>query len=412
MPSSRGLVVLGAGLGLWIVARLVGSPDLHIVAVGVTLLPVIASLFVRWGRQRLTLTRRLSATKVWPGQRLSVELEVENRSHASTSFILIEDRLPPALGRAARLVLSGLPPSRSQRVSYSVTCRTRGRYSIGPAELAVSDPFALTRVRVEFHERDDVVVFPEVEDLSTVMPSPQGTAIGHSASRHLFRTGDEFYTMREYQIGDDLRRIHWPSVARRGRLMIRQDESARRSVATVFLDTRVGAFGHAYTPGFERAVSVAASVGSHLARSGFELRLGLGAARPTKTSEERFLEMLAQAGHSPSGPLAPSMLGLRTRAVPESTLVVVTAPPTAAEVSSITRAGAAFGPKLAFIVYPKDPQGLAPEARDRLVRQATGARLSLIHAGWDVVVMSPSQRLEEVWRNSRKPLPAGIVSSR
>ena len=35
--------------------------------------------------------------------------------------------------------------------------------------------------------------------------------------------------MRGYQEGDDLRRIHWPSVARTGELMIRQDESSKRA---------------------------------------------------------------------------------------------------------------------------------------------------------------------------------------
>src|SRR5439155_14153876 len=117
------------------------------------------------------------------------------------------------------------------------------------------------------------------------------------------RTAEEFYTMREYQIGDDLRRIHWPSVARRGRLMIRQDESARRSLATVILDTRVGAFGQAYSEPFEKAVSVAGSLGVHLARGGFALRLAAGAPRPVAVGGDGFLGMLASAPHTPTRPL-------------------------------------------------------------------------------------------------------------
>src|SRR5437899_13089018 len=99
MLSPRGWIVLGGGVGLWIAARLVGSPDLHIVAVGVALLPLAAGGFARWGRARLAVTRRLSATKVVPGQRVRVELEVENRSPPPTSVILLEDQLPAPLGR-------------------------------------------------------------------------------------------------------------------------------------------------------------------------------------------------------------------------------------------------------------------------------------------------------------------------
>ena len=60
--------------------------------------------------------------------------------------------------------------------------------------------------------------------------------------------------MRGYQEGDDLRRIHWPSVARTGELMIRQDESTRRSTAVLFVDTRDAAVGQTHTPSFEKVM--------------------------------------------------------------------------------------------------------------------------------------------------------------
>src|SRR5207237_7907566 len=101
MLSARGWIVLGAGFSLWIAARMVGSPSLHIVAVGVALLPVVAWGFVLVTRHRLAVTRRLSATKVALGQQLTVDLDVENRSASTTSFILVEDRVPSALGRPA-----------------------------------------------------------------------------------------------------------------------------------------------------------------------------------------------------------------------------------------------------------------------------------------------------------------------
>ena len=71
---------------------------------------------------------------------------------------------------------------------------------------------------------------------------------GLALAKHLFRTGDEFYTMRAYVEGDDLRRIHWPSVARSGELMIRQDESTRRSTAVLFVDTQGRRRGQTHTP--------------------------------------------------------------------------------------------------------------------------------------------------------------------
>ncbi len=406
MPSGRGLVVFGGAICMWIAARFVGSPELHIVAVGVAVLPFASAAMLRWTKARLQVTRRLSHTKVQPGQRVTVELEVENGAPTSTSFILVEDRLPPTLGRPARLVLSGIPGKNSQRVSYSMVCRTRGRFSIGPLRMDLSDPFALTKVRLEFSEKDDLVVFPEIEELDRAPSSQYGSGAGESASRQLFRTAEEFYTMREYVLGDDLRRIHWPSVARRGKLMIRQDESARRSLATVVLDTRVGAFGQAYSEPFEKAVSVAASLGVHMSRNGFALRLAAGQLRPVPVTEEAFLEALASASHAPTRPLGSMLVPLRTSAVPDTTLIVVTAPPRPADVASMTRIGTIFGPKIAAFVYPIDPDTLPEGQRANMVEQATTARLSLVRAGWDVFVLPPQGRLQDVWHANSRKLPA------
>lgn len=412
MPSARGVVVVLSGLSLWFAARLVGSADLHIVAVGVTVLPFAAALFARWSRQRIAVSRRLSVNRASLGQRVAVELEVHNRSTASTSFLLVEDKLPPAVGRSARLVLTGIPGRNRQRVGYSFVCRTRGRYLIGPATLDISDPFALSKMRVEFRDRDELVVYPEVEALRTGVAAPYGSGAGDSNSRQLFRTGDEFYTMREYQLGDDLRRIHWPSVARRGRLMIRQDESARRSSATIFLDTRVSALGPSGSPAFEKAVSAAASVGSFLSHSGFSLRVGIAGGLPVSMTAEAMLEMLAAVWHTPGRAMAHVLHPLRSGALVGSTLVAVTALPGPEEIAALTRVGSAFTSRIAVLVYPTEPSGLSPGPAAELEGMASVARLSLARAGWQVFVLTPSGRLKDIWVANRSRLPASTGLSR
>src|SRR5262245_59367241 len=253
MPSGRGVLVFASGILMWVGARMLGSPTLHMVAVGLVLLPFAAALFARWSRQRVRIRRHLSDTRVPPGQRAYVGPELGNQAPATTPLPMIEDRLPPQLGRSARLVVASLPARGRQRVRYSITPHQRGRYVLGPLTADLSDPFALTKLRVEFDERDELVVAPEVELLGSGPDSPFGMTSGLALAKHLFRTGDEFYTMRPYVEGDDLRRIHWPSVARSGELMIRQDESTRRSTAVLFIDTRDSAVGQTHTPSFERA---------------------------------------------------------------------------------------------------------------------------------------------------------------
>ena len=410
MLSTRGWIVLAAGVFLWIAARMVGSPTLHIVAVGFVVLPLVSWIFVWRGRHRLAAFRHVTSANVPVGGELAVDIEVENRSATTTSFVLVQDFVPIQLGRPARLVLTGLPGHNRQRVRYTLPCRVRGRYMIGPLTLTLADPFALTRITLTYDERHEVVVLPEVEDLDTGLPSPLGAGSGRSLSRLLLPSGEDFYTMREYQIGDDLRRIHWPSVARRGRLMIRQDEASRRGTAALFLDTRVGALGAAGDPAFERAVSVAASISVLLSRAGFSVRLVTGGSAAITLGRDRTLEELAGVRHDHVSTLAQMLTPMRAAAGADTTFVAVTAPPPANEIPLLTRAGGAFGPKLAVLIYPTDPALLPSASQAELEGRASVARLSLLRAGWDVIVLSPNRRLKDVWNESTPTSRSAIAS--
>ena len=203
--------------------------------------------------------------------------------------------------------------------------------------------------------------------------------------------------MRQYNTGDDLRRIHWPSVARTGDLMIRQDEATRRATGLVFIDQRQATIGQSRGAAFERAVSVAASVGVLLARAGFQLRFATADHPTAPMTEERFLDALAGLSHSPARTIAPALTNLRAAASADTSLVFVSGPPAPSELAGLLRAGSGFGPRLAILVYPQDPVTLPADRQTHLEGRATQARLALARAGWDCIVLAPSTALTERW---------------
>lgn len=409
MLTGRGVAVFCAGLGLWVTARIVGSPGMEVVGVGLAALPFLAALLASRGKRRIVLRRRLSDVRVAPGARVTVAIDVENRSSAPTSFMLLEDKLPPSLGRPARLVVSGIPGRGTQRVTYTVLPQDRGRYRLGPLTADLSDPFALTRQRMEFDQVEDLLVTPEIEDLAMSPDPASGPSFGASRARQLFRTGQEYYTMREYQEGDDLRRLHWASVARTGQLMIRQDESTRRANGLIFLDNRAAALGQIRTPAFERAVSVAATLGVLLARRGFSLRLATAEAPSLPMTEEAFLDALAGIGHAPARTIGPALGHLRAGASTDTSLVLVSGSPDPTELPSLIRSASGFGPKLAVLVYPADPHTLPAERQADMEGRATQARLALTRAGWDCIVLPPSMRLNQRWHTPQeRPLARSV----
>jgi uncharacterized protein (DUF58 family) len=150
-------------------------------------------------------------------------------------------------------------------------------YRVGPTKARVSDPLGLAETSAWTGPADRIVVYPAVEELNG-FPIVRGQDPAMQASRpeHARRGGEDFYTLREYQQGDDLRRVHWPSSARTDELMIRQLETPWQSRALVLLDVRINSYES--QDAFEKAVSGAATIVTHLVGSGFDADLWAGDA--------------------------------------------------------------------------------------------------------------------------------------
>jgi uncharacterized protein (DUF58 family) len=110
------------------------------------------------------------------------------------------------------------------------------------------------------------VIRPRVHDI--VAPVAVGSRVAAESEAAAARAitsdlGSEFLTLRPYEVGDDLRRVHWRASARSGELMIRQDEARWRSRAAVVLDVHSSAHD---AESFEVAVEAAASITERLVR--------------------------------------------------------------------------------------------------------------------------------------------------
>src|SRR5262249_51016686 len=86
--------------------------------------------------------------------------------------------------------------------------------------------------------------------------------------------GATFHGIREYQPGDPLRRVHWRSSARWGRLAVVEFEDERSCDMLLALETvRGSSFGPGLDTSFEYGVTLAASLASLAAREGHSVSL-------------------------------------------------------------------------------------------------------------------------------------------
>jgi uncharacterized protein (DUF58 family) len=142
--------------------------------------------------------------------------------------------------------------------TYRLPTDRRGVHKVGPLEVVVSDSFGLVRSSTVAAGLVEVTVFPRIDDIDPVPFTVGHDPLAGSLQPHaLGRAGDDFYALRPYVVGDDLRQIHWPSTARHDELLVRQQEQPWQGRTTVVLDVRRAAHDNET---IEVAVSAAASI--------------------------------------------------------------------------------------------------------------------------------------------------------
>src|SRR5680860_811061 len=272
--TTRGRAFLAAGLTAAVCAILLGQGDLLRVGALLVLLPLVTAFFLGRSRYRLGLVRAVSPSPVEAGQEAHVQLDLTNDGRMPTGLLLLEDRVPYFLGARPRFVVDRMGPNWKRTVGYAVGSEVRGRFSIGPMTVRLSDPFGLVELNRAFQTTASLVVTPRVVALAPIPLSGAWTGSGDNRPR-AFATGSaEDVTVREYRRGDDLRRVHWRSSARVGELMVRREEQPWQSRATLFIDNRMSSHrGSGAASSLEHAVSMAASIGVHLVQRGYVVRL-------------------------------------------------------------------------------------------------------------------------------------------
>lgn len=272
--TTRGRSFLAAGVAAILCAIVLGENDLVRIGVLLVALPLVAVVFVVRSRYRLACRRRLEPARVQAGHDAVVNLQLDNVSRMPTGLLLVEDQVPYVLGGRPRFVVDRIETRGSRELTYRLRSDVRGKFRLGPLSVRLADPLGLVELSRSFATTDTLVVTPVVTPLPRTRLVGDFSGGGDSRTRSVAAAGEDDVSPREYRHGDDLRRVHWRSTARHGELMVRREEQHWQSRGVVLLDTRRNAHrGEGPGSSFEWAVSAAASLGVHLARHGFGLRL-------------------------------------------------------------------------------------------------------------------------------------------
>lgn len=328
-----GWAALGAALALLVLWAVLG--DVELAALAFLMVAAVAAgwFTVRKGAPGVTVSRRLHPALVGEGDTVTVEIIASTESEP-VRYVIVEDAIH-GLG-SARFRIPSLTPGDLFSGVYTVNCHTRGIHDVGPAIVSRTDPFSFTKVGEPAGAVDKLVVYPRVEPLRG-LPSLRGVDPSLQATRAetVQRGGEEFFSLREYQTGDDLRRVHWPTTARRDEMMIRQFETPWEPRALVVVDPRASSYVN--QEAFETAIRGAASAIHHFFEAGLGANFWAGSelTGAEQNPYEAAMRSLAALQPVRSFDFGSAAGRLRLKGL-GGTLVIVTGSPDA-QVGSVTQ---------------------------------------------------------------------------
>jgi uncharacterized protein (DUF58 family) len=222
--------------------------------VAFTMMLLVISFVAEWWRRRallgVTFQRRFVYRRGYPNEVLQMRFEVENRKFLPMPFLRVLDPTPLAVGPEdeSLLIPSHIPGQgllmglfslrwfERDRRNFSLLLRKRGVYRLGPPQIESSDLFGLFEVSREDPTVDYLTVFPEPLDYAALELPPGALYGDRKAPRRLYEDPNQMMGVREYQPEDDFRRVHWPTTAHTGQLMVKVYQPVSAQVVVVCLN--------------------------------------------------------------------------------------------------------------------------------------------------------------------------------
>ncbi|MEA3344695.1 MAG: DUF58 domain-containing protein [Chloroflexota bacterium] len=211
----------------------------HALFYHITYLLVAAVLFSgiwAWLSVRgLRVERQTITPQTQVGSLAEERFVVRNNSRLPKLWLEVHDHsdLP---GHRASFVINRLAPGKRYNWMVKTLCRQRGRFTLGPITITSSDPLDLFQITRHLSVTSHILVIPAALELASFQLAEGRVGGGDAARGRAFEITANVATVRDYIPGDAFKRIHWPSTARKSRLIVKEFELDPTAEVWLFLD--------------------------------------------------------------------------------------------------------------------------------------------------------------------------------
>jgi uncharacterized protein (DUF58 family) len=191
--------------------------------------------------RRLRVERSLPST-AHEGTEIGLRVRVINPGDLfQTPAVRVEDRETEEGGAGRPALVGALAPNSRAEFTLPVTFRRRGMRRLGDVSLSTAYPLGLFRREWTQPAGTEILVYPRVVGVRDRLL--EGTAVNLARVSSIPDTEREVHALREYQEGDDPRRVNWKATARRDELVVGEyHRIERRPKVALYLDISSGSW--------------------------------------------------------------------------------------------------------------------------------------------------------------------------
>lgn len=232
---------------------------------------ILSFIHLQFNIPDISITREAQET-AYEDDLVNVKMAIRNKRNLGLFFFEIIDRFPgAATGKEENsLFILDMKGRETKEVSYILECYKRGLWRLGPVSIISQDALGFFKMRKTLNIFSDILVYPRLFRIFAFPPLASGSVswMGVETAK-ISGDSHEFFGVREYQRGDMISRIHWPSTARHNRLIVKQFERNAVQEVTVVVDLKKGHdIGAGKETTLEYSVKIAGSIARYLMNEG------------------------------------------------------------------------------------------------------------------------------------------------
>jgi len=277
---------------------------------------------------------RQAKEKCIAGETIRVEITIINNNIFPLFNVCVEDfieGMPDENNK--RTFFEYIPKKSFKKSAYQLHCKKRGKYTLGSIRLYFFDMLGMISFNRNYPSYSTLYVYPKTFSISRFPPLKRGNLPWFGVeTRRTSGDEDEFFGLREFKQGDPIKKIHWLSTARKGKLIVKEFQKISFYRASIlFALNREENIGRAEESVGEYIIKVASSIAKYLTEKDVGIELMAHAERlyhfpPNKGTQylDELMEFFASAKIESRITISNIIQQFSVSIAPNSTVIIIT----------------------------------------------------------------------------------------